>query len=591
MRSYSLRTQITAAVFGLSLAATVALGLLAYRASRGSIERSALEAVQATARERESALRARLQARRARMAAFLATTRRICGDPGRRAECRRTLETFSAVEGSAALLLRVPGGDTLATGAGAEVLGTRLPDPREPLARFGFHSSGKPFYLIRAVDEQSGIRLAARFDDLAWVNELFAQRAGLGESGESFLADQRGVAITPLRHPERQGQNDPISAAPMRRCLTEQGSHAMLAPDYRPERVLHALRYVDFIGGGCIMAHVQADEAFLPAHRLGMQILGFGLALLGAAVVVSMLLARAVARPIARLAEAATQLREGNVEVAIPRTGPLEIRHFADTFADMAASIRARRVELEHRAAELERSNRELDQFAYIAAHDLKTPLRGMASLATWIGEDLADTATPEVREYLRLLDQRARRMQALIDDLLLYARAGRTLGATQRVHVETLVREAAATLEAGTADVTVQGEMPVLYTRPAALARVFTELFENAAVHAAPATGGPAPVRASARKVNGAWEFSVADRGPGIAPEFHDKIFALFQVLEAKRDAGRTGIGLPLVKKIVEANHGRVWVETHSEGGAVFRFTWPEAPLHPTTTASRTDP
>ncbi len=236
--------------------------------------------------------------------------------------------------------------------------------------------------------------------------------------------------------------------------------------------------------------------------------------------------------------------------------------------------------ELARLAGALEASNRELDQFAYVASHDLKAPLRGISNISSWIEEDLGDAAGPEVKEHLELLRGRVLRMEGLIDGILEYSRAGRVREGAERVDTGALAREVVDLLALpGGAEVAVQEGMPVLTTERLPLQQVLMNLIGNAVKY-----GGEAEARvevSARRTAEREWEFAVRDHGPGIAPEFHERIFAVFQTLEPRDRVESTGIGLSIVKKLVESRGGRVWVESAPGEGSVFRFVWPAARDH----------
>ena len=250
--------------------------------------------------------------------------------------------------------------------------------------------------------------------------------------------------------------------------------------------------------------------------------------------------------------------------------------------SDVTEHVLARR-ELERKAEELARlaaaleaSNRELDQFAYVASHDLKAPLRGISNLAQWIEDDLGERLTGESREHLGLLRGRAQRMEGLIDGILEYSRAGRVREQAERVDVGALAREVVDLLAPPPeVRVEVAPEMPVLVTERLPLQQVLLNLVGNAVKHARPGGGR---VRVEARRGEGAWEIAVRDDGPGIAPEFHDRIWGMFQTLQPRDRVEGTGIGLSIVKKLAESRGGRAWVESAPGEGAVFRVRWPDA-------------
>ena len=240
-------------------------------------------------------------------------------------------------------------------------------------------------------------------------------------------------------------------------------------------------------------------------------------------------------------------------------------------------SLRRRVGELAEATRTLERRNAELDQFAYITSHDLKAPLRGIANLSRWIEEDLGESLTPEVAGQLDLLRGRVNRMEAMIAGILEYSRVGRTPVAPESVDVKALLTEIIDLLDPppGMA-VTLDPDLPTLWARCVPLQQVFQNLLSNALKHHDKPQGH---VHVGAVDREQWYEFSVRDDGPGISPRYHEKIWVIFQTLQARDRVESTGVGLALVQKIVEGQGGRVWVESEESRGATFRFTWPKRP------------
>ena len=225
--------------------------------------------------------------------------------------------------------------------------------------------------------------------------------------------------------------------------------------------------------------------------------------------------------------------------------------------------------------AELERSNRELDQYAYVASHDLKAPLRGIRSLADWITEDIRDGASPETLENLSLLHNRVERLDGLLDSMLQYSRVGRGGGAVESVDSAKLVDDITYYLAPKPGfSVVCSGEMPVLKTSKAPLELVLRNLISNAIKHHDRDHG---TVTVSAGIRGDLVEFHVADDGPGIPPAFHERIFQMFQTLKPRDQVEGSGMGLAIVKKEVESNGGAIRVESDpGKRGTTFIFTWP---------------
>ena len=243
--------------------------------------------------------------------------------------------------------------------------------------------------------------------------------------------------------------------------------------------------------------------------------------------------------------------------------------------SDMTADYEAER-EREQRRRELERSNADLEEFSQAVSHDLKAPLRAIGHLAQWIGEDVRITEDPETFEHLRLLQGRVVRMQKLLDGLLEYSRVGRNSTAAEDVDVAGVVREVVEMLSIPPDFVvTCEGQWPRLRTERVAIQIVLENLISNALKHHDRSHGR---IVVAMQLADGVAEFQVSDDGPGIGERFHQRIFAMFQTLKSRDNLEASGIGLAIVKRMVDAHGGRVWVESAPPArGATFKFSWVE--------------
>lgn len=225
--------------------------------------------------------------------------------------------------------------------------------------------------------------------------------------------------------------------------------------------------------------------------------------------------------------------------------------------------------------AQLEKRNQELDQFAYVTSHDLKAPLRAIANLSQWLEEDLEDKLDEETAYQMQLMRGRVHRLENLINGLLQYSRVGRIKADIKQIKVDELLTEIIDSLTyPPTFTLEILGEMPTLVTEYIPLQQVFTNLISNSIKHHNRADGH---VTITAKEIHKAYEFSVADDGIGIAPEYHEKIFTIFQTLEARDKTENTGVGLSIVKKIVETQGGTITLDSELGQGSTFRFTWPK--------------
>jgi signal transduction histidine kinase len=230
------------------------------------------------------------------------------------------------------------------------------------------------------------------------------------------------------------------------------------------------------------------------------------------------------------------------------------------------------------RTAELERSNRELDQFAYVASHDLRSPLRGIEHLANFILQDVGATLPEPSQRHLTLIKGRIKRMEALLNDLLAYSRAGRHRYTPERLDPAKLIGDTVELLAPPTGfAVKIIDPPPFLISERVPLELIFRNLIGNAIKH------HPRPEEGLVHITmfdQGDWvKITVADNGAGIDPSAHTRIFEIFQTLRPRDEIEGSGIGLTVVKKLIETKGGAIWVESTPGAGASFHFTWPKHP------------
>lgn len=224
---------------------------------------------------------------------------------------------------------------------------------------------------------------------------------------------------------------------------------------------------------------------------------------------------------------------------------------------------------------ELKRSNKELNDFAYVASHDLKAPLRGIMQLSSWIEEDIADYANEETKSNLTLLMSRTSRLDKLLEDLLNYSRIGRKLGDIQTVDTKELILNV-FDLQDPSDSITLifQGTMPVINTAISPFETIIRNLVGNAIKHNNQ-TGGVITI--SAQEFPKHYQFSVKDNGPGIPERYHEQIFELFKTLKPRDEVEGSGMGLSIIKKLLDYHKGSITVESDGENGTCFTFTWPK--------------
>jgi signal transduction histidine kinase len=314
--------------------------------------------------------------------------------------------------------------------------------------------------------------------------------------------------------------------------------------------------------------------------------IGIGIALVIVLVVLAFGLERSVIRPLSRLAADARKVADGDFAHHVESSGPQEMRAVGTDVDSMRerivaelSAVRAAHVRLEARTEDLQRSNAELEQFAYVASHDLQEPLRKVASFCQLLQRRYAGRLDEKADQYIEHAVDGAKRMQALINDLLAFSRVGRTAQRRERVSCAVLLAQAWANLGPAVrqSHATIEvGDLPVVLGETSLLTAVFQNLLSNALKF----TGDQAPrVSVSAHRDGEYWLFSFTDNGIGIPTEYAERIFVIFQRLHDKAAYPGTGIGLAMCRKIIEYHGGRIWLDTTVTSGARFCFTLPAPP------------
>ena len=249
---------------------------------------------------------------------------------------------------------------------------------------------------------------------------------------------------------------------------------------------------------------------------------------------------------------------------------------FSAIIRDMSAIERAHH-EVSRYARELERSNQELDQFAYVASHDLKAPLRVIQNMSSWLEEDLDDKLTEKDRKHMNMLRSRVQRMEKLLDDLLEYSRVGRLKddAHSEIISGRTLIEDILELLAPPPSfTIDVAAEFDTIHVTRMPLQQVLYNLINNAIKHHDRDSG---TIAVNVERLSGQLRFTVSDDGPGIAPQYQEQIFDMFSTLKPRDEVEGSGMGLAIVRKTIELLGGRIEVSSGDERGATFTFTWPD--------------
>lgn len=312
--------------------------------------------------------------------------------------------------------------------------------------------------------------------------------------------------------------------------------------------------------------------------------------ILGSVVGAGFLLRRIITRPLAALGRDTAQVATGDFAQPVEIGGaPREIVELGGEIDAMRrrivrelTTVEAARAALEAQTLELNRSNTELEQFAYVASHDLQEPLRKVASFCQALERRYHGQLDERADQYIEFAVDGAKRMQVLINDLLAFSRVGRSGRALELVDLNTALSEARASLSGAIEDA---GASVLAEPLPAVRGEraLLVSLFQNLVANAIKFRGTEPPdvrICATADQPQGQWQFSCTDNGIGVDPEYAERIFVIFQRLHTKETYPGTGIGLAMCRKIVEYHGGRMWLDPSHTSGAQFRFTLPIAPV-----------
>jgi signal transduction histidine kinase len=284
--------------------------------------------------------------------------------------------------------------------------------------------------------------------------------------------------------------------------------------------------------------------------------------------IISIFLAYRISIRIMGMVRMANEIAAGNYEVHTKESGRDELSLLARSLNHMAQVLK-------ENITLLKRKNQELDQFAHIVSHDLKAPLRGIDNVVSWIEEDHGEEISPKLTEYIQIIKGRLVRTENLIHGILSYARIGKEKQEKEDVDLNQLVDEISEALIVKSGiKLIISTRLPKLFTEKVPLLQVFSNLIGNAVKHHDKRNG---LIKVYHQEHFSHYEFFVEDNGPGIGKNYHNKIFLIFQTLQERDMVESTGVGLAIVKKILDDRNQKINIVSDSGKGAIFSFTWPK--------------
>jgi signal transduction histidine kinase len=448
--------------------------------------------------------------------------------------------------------------------------------------------------LVRQQSSMRTFMLTARESDLTGYTEATQAEAGLLAGSRRLLADQPELRKRFDRIAEAlAGYRDAIAEPLIVRVRATGPDPTLATPDER-SRTRYRLASDQLTAFGATLSQRRATASHR-ARDSNTMLIGLLVAATGTVVVagtaLTLLLRRTVTAPVARLAAEVRSVAAGDYQHRISGMGVPDLVDLARDVDGMRRQIATELAEvdrvrrqlevayqrLEQQTEELTRSNRDLEQFAYVASHDLQEPLRKVASFCQLLQRRYAGQLDERADQYIAFAVDGAHRMQRLINDLLAFSRIGRLNTGFGPVDLDRVTADATNQLEAERdrtgAEVT-WADLPVVWGEEPLLLALISNLIVNSIKFHRP--DEPPRVHLSGRRSDDQWEVSCRDNGIGISAEFSEKVFVIFQRLHPKLAYPGTGIGLAISKKIVEYHGGQIWVDQEYRDGALIRFTLP---------------
>lgn len=423
---------------------------------------------------------------------------------------------------------------------------------------------------------QGGILIETTTDDLV---TLTGDYTGLGNTGETVIAqlisDSVACFITPTRNEKKNLHKIILNkSAPQAVFLALAGNEKLYldVADYGSNKTAASCRYITNNHWG-VITKIDMEEILAPAEELKWMSIKIGAGALMVLFVLSFLLSSSIVKPINKINEAAKEISQGKWTRRVEINSTNELGDLANSFNKMTDTLVKTQEDLEIKLTELDRSNASLEKFAFVVSHDLKSPLNTVLSIIELLGTNYLGTLTAEGSEMLNILKHKVEHMKEMIGGILEFARVGEVQPSAQLLDLNQSLLVMIQPFS-NQADFEICTNLPNLNISIVLAEQLFQNLFTNAIKYNRSETK---KIKVGANRDGEAIIYFVSDNGIGIQESYYDKIFDIFQTV-APKGTDSTGIGLAIVKKIVESYGGKIWVKSVLSAGTTFFFTLPLA-------------
>ncbi len=413
---------------------------------------------------------------------------------------------------------------------------------------------------------------------------LTGDYTGLGNTGETtigqLLADTVACFITPTRNKECKFEKVFLNKIePQSIFLALAGNEKLFLNvlDYNHKRVAASCRYIAATQWG-IVTKIDMDELMAPAEALKWMSIRIGLGALFFLFLVSMILASSIVKPINKISEVARKVSQGDWSQQVRIHSNNELGDLAVSFNRMTKSLIEAQENLELKIEELDKSNVSLEKFAFVVSHDLRSPLNSVLGIAELLGTGNMGSLNDDGLQMLKLMQNKIEHMKGMIAGILEFARLNHQLPTHEVVDLELLIARLKS-LDCGNVAIEVAQELPPLNMNTVVAEQLFQNLWSNAVKYN---KSEQKKIVFSAYQSENDTVYSVTDNGIGIGVSHFDTIFEIFHTVGPK-GSDSTGIGLAIVKKIVESYGGKIWIKSQLGEGSTFFFTLPYAQVNST--------